>query len=87
MKKILILSLICALVLPVVACCKKPKGKRRLCEVAPLSFGVEQVGDLTATGPGRILYLQPKNIRQQMPLVVGSLGDVKNYQVFLTRTG
>jgi len=71
MKKILTLSLICALALPAVACCKKPKGKRRLCEANPLSFGVEQAGDLTVAAP--IFYLQPKNTHRQAPLLVGSL--------------
>lgn len=62
---------------------KKPKGKLRLLyEAAPLAFVCEQAGGLAITGKERILNLQPTELHQKVPLIMGSKEDVLRYQKF-----
>ena len=64
----------------------KPKGKLRLmCEANPMAFIVEQAGGMATTGQERILSIQPTEIHQRVPLIIGSAEDVTLYQDFITK--
>ncbi|XP_062873648.1 fructose-1,6-bisphosphatase 1a [Trichomycterus rosablanca] len=59
---------------------KSPKGKLRLLyECNPMAFIIEQAGGLATTGAINILDIQPENIHQRVPLVLGSPDDVQEY--------
>jgi fructose-1,6-bisphosphatase I len=63
---------------------KSPKGKLRLLyEANPLSFIVEQAGGAGSNGQQRILDLQPADLHQRTPLIIGSHEDVKEAEEFL----
>ena len=65
----------------------KPKGKLRLmCEANPIAFLAEQAGGMAITGTERIMDIQPTEIHQRVPLIVGSVEDVRIYQEFLEGT-
>lgn len=52
-------------------------GKLRLMyEANPMAFIVEQAGGAATTGRERILDLQPQNIHQRVPVVLGSKNEV-----------
>lgn len=52
-------------------------GKLRLLyEAAPLAFIVHQAGGLASTGFKRILDLEPADLQQRVPLIIGSAEDV-----------
>jgi fructose-1,6-bisphosphatase I len=60
---------------------KAPKGKLRLLyEANPLAFIAEQAGGLAVNGPTRILDLQPTEIHQRTPFIVGSRREVEALQ-------
>jgi fructose-1,6-bisphosphatase I len=64
---------------------KAPKGKLRLLyEANPLAFIVEQAGGMAVNGAGpdgqRILDLQPTEIHQRTPFIVGSKCEVEALQ-------
>ncbi len=60
-----------------------PNGKLRLMyEANPLAFVVEQAGGLATTGYERILEIQPKELHQRVPLILGSRKDVETYISF-----
>lgn len=62
---------------------KNPNGKLRLLyEANPLAFVVEQAGGLATTGYERILEIQPKELHQRVPLILGSRKDVETYISF-----
>lgn len=62
---------------------KDPKGKLRLLyEAAPLALICEQAGGLATTGKERILDVEPKELHQKVPLIMGSREDVQTYQEF-----
>ncbi|MFQ5964424.1 MAG: class 1 fructose-bisphosphatase [Candidatus Scalinduaceae bacterium] len=64
---------------------KKPKGKLRLLyEASPLAFIVEQAGGLATTGSEDIMDIQPTELHQKIPLIIGSTEDVLTYQKFVT---
>lgn len=53
-------------------------GKLRLMyEANPMGFIVEQAGGLASTGRKRILELQPENIHQRVPVILGSKHEVE----------
>ena len=55
----------------------KPEGKLRLLyEANPLGWVVEQAGGKASTGTMRILDIEPKNLHQRVPLIIGSRDDV-----------
>ncbi|XP_067114041.1 fructose-1,6-bisphosphatase 1-like [Osmerus mordax] len=59
---------------------KSPKGKLRLLyECNPMAFIVEQAGGLATTGSMNVLDIQPDNIHQRVPVVLGSPDDVNEY--------
>lgn len=53
-------------------------GKLRLMyEANPMSFIVEQAGGASYTGRQRIMELQPQNIHQRVPVILGSKNEVE----------
>jgi fructose-1,6-bisphosphatase I len=62
---------------------KSPKGKLRLLyECAPLAFVAEQAGGAASDGARRIMDIEPTELHQRTPLVIGSKDDV----AFVERT-
>jgi fructose-1,6-bisphosphatase I len=60
---------------------KTPKGKLRLLyEANPLAMIAEQAGGAAVNGAARILRLQPEQIHQRTPLIVGSRSEVEALQ-------
>jgi fructose-1,6-bisphosphatase I len=54
-----------------------PNGKLRLLyECNPMAYLIEQAGGLASTGKGRVLDVQPNNIHQRVPIILGSKDDV-----------
>jgi fructose-1,6-bisphosphatase len=45
-------------------------------EANPMSMVVEQAGGKASTGRGRILEVQPDQIHQRIPVILGSLEEV-----------
>jgi fructose-1,6-bisphosphatase I len=67
---------------------KKPKGKLRLmCEANPLSFLVEQAWGLSTDGVNRILDIQPTEIHQRVPLIIGSPFEVEKVREIYLKHG
>lgn len=59
---------------------KSPKGKLRLLyECNPMAFIIEQAGGMATTGSQNVLDIQPTNIHQRVPVVLGSPDDVQEY--------
>jgi len=57
-----------------------PKGKLRLLyEVNPIGFLAEQAGGAASNGTGSVLEIQPENIHQRTPLVVGSSAEMAEF--------
>ncbi|MBE0509521.1 MAG: class 1 fructose-bisphosphatase [Chromatiales bacterium] len=57
---------------------KGGEGKLRLMyEANPMSFIVEQAGGASTTGRERIMELQPKELHQRVPVVLGSKKEVE----------
>lgn len=57
---------------------KGGEGKLRLMyEANPMSFIVEQAGGASTTGRERIMELQPKELHQRVPVVLGSKNEVE----------
>ncbi|MDX1411687.1 MAG: class 1 fructose-bisphosphatase, partial [Nitrospirales bacterium] len=51
---------------------KNPEGKLRLMyEANPLGFIAEQAGGAASSGTQRILDIQPQDLHQRTPLIVG----------------
>ncbi|MBW2466708.1 MAG: class 1 fructose-bisphosphatase [Deltaproteobacteria bacterium] len=63
----------------------KPTGKLRLLyEAAPLAFIVEQAGGRAITGDGReIMDIEPDQLHQRVPLIIGSRYDLDEAEAFL----
>jgi fructose-1,6-bisphosphatase I len=63
----------------------KPSGKLRLLyEAAPLALIVEHAGGRAITGDGRnILDIQPEELHQRVPLIIGSKQDIDEAEAFL----
>lgn len=63
---------------------RKPDGKLRLmCEANPLGFVVEHAGGLASTGTERILDIEPTDIHQRVPLIIGSREEVELAEEFI----
>lgn len=63
---------------------KAPKGKLRLCyECNPLAFVVEQAGGKASDGDHRILEIEPTDLHQRTPVVLGSKKMVEKVEWFL----
>lgn len=63
----------------------KPSGKLRLLyEASPFAFIVEQAGGRAITGDGRnIMDIDPEDLHQRVPLIIGSKYDVDTVEDFL----
>jgi len=60
---------------------KNPHGKLRLMyECNPLALLIEQAGGLATTGTRRILELEPSELHQRCPLIIGSKALVEKAQ-------
>jgi fructose-1,6-bisphosphatase I len=65
---------------------KSPEGKLRLMyECNPLAFIVEQAGGKATTGTERILDLQPKELHQRTPVLIGSKSMVEKVEEFISK--
>ena len=62
----------------------KNRKLRLLYEAAPLSFIIEQAGGLGSTGTERILDIQPSELHQRCPLVIGCKADVELAEKYLS---
>jgi fructose-1,6-bisphosphatase I/sedoheptulose-1,7-bisphosphatase/fructose-1,6-bisphosphatase I len=54
----------------------KPGRLRLMYEANPMSMVVEQAGGKASTGRGRILEVQPDQIHQRVPVILGSSEEV-----------
>ncbi len=62
---------------------KTPDGKLRLLyEAAPLAFVIEAAGGRGSTGTQRLLDLQPSELHQRAPVLLGSIDDVEVAEAF-----
>lgn len=62
---------------------KDGQGKLRLLyEASPMAFLTEQAGGLAITDNERILDIQPTELHQRVPVILGSPQDVELYQQF-----
>ena len=60
---------------------KSPKGKLRLLyEANPMAFIFEAAGGKALAGKQRVLDVEPTELHQRVPLVMGSAQDVDNYE-------
>jgi fructose-1,6-bisphosphatase I len=63
---------------------KTPNGKLRLLyEANPFAMIFEAAGGVATTGRQRILDIQPTELHQRVPLILGSTGDVATFQRFI----
>jgi len=54
------------------------EGRLRLMyEANPMSFLVEQAGGLASTGRGRIMEVEPRELHQRVPMIMGSREEVE----------
>lgn len=66
----------------------KPAGKLRLLyEAAPLAFVAQHAGGRASTGTTDILSLQPTQLHQRVPLIIGSADDVTAAEVAIQQEG
>ena len=67
---------------------KAPNGKLRLLyEANPFAYIFEAAGGAATTGTDRILDIQPDNLHQRVPLVLGSREDVETFGRFMKGVG
>jgi fructose-1,6-bisphosphatase I len=65
----------------------KPEGKLRLLyEANPMAMVVEQAGGNASNGVTRILDIEPKQLHQRVPLIIGSADDVREAETFMRET-
>jgi fructose-1,6-bisphosphatase I len=63
---------------------KNKDGKLRLLyEASPMAFLAEQAGGLATTGRGPVMEVEPTELHQRVPLIVGSEEDVRECLRFL----
>ena len=51
-------------------------------EANPMSMVIEQAGGIGSTGRERILDLQPNDIHQRVPVVIGSRNEVERIEKY-----
>ena len=62
---------------------KKPHGKLRLLyECSPLSYVAEQAGGMGSTGTQRVLEVEPEDLHQRIPIIIGSKYEVELAEEF-----
>ncbi|KAG7273724.1 hypothetical protein CRUP_001804 [Coryphaenoides rupestris] len=65
---------------------KSPKGKLRLLyECNPMAYIIEQAGGMATTGSVNVLDIQPTNIHERCPVVLGSPDDVQEYMAIFKK--
>ena len=65
-----------------------PRGKLRLLyEANPIAMIAEQAGGRATTGESRVLDVQPRDIHQRTPLIVGSPVEMDELEQVLRETG
>jgi len=55
----------------------KPGKLRLMYEANPMSFIVEQAGGASSTGRERIMDMQPEDLHQRVPVILGSKNEVE----------
>ncbi|TDG36652.1 class 1 fructose-bisphosphatase [Pedobacter changchengzhani] len=61
-----------------------PNGKLRLLyECNPMAFIIEQAGGKATTGYERILDIQPDEVHQRVPIIIGSIEMVEKAEAFM----
>jgi fructose-1,6-bisphosphatase I len=66
---------------------KNKNGKLRLLyEAAPMAFLVEQAGGVATTGRKRIMDIEPSQVHQRVPVMLGSSEDVEELQKLYAKT-
>ncbi len=66
---------------------KNKNGKLRLLyEAAPMAFLVEQAGGIATTGRKRIMDIEPSQVHQRVPVMLGSREDVEELQKIYSKT-
>lgn len=64
---------------------KSPKGKLRLLyECNPMSFIIEQAGGIATDGSTRIMEIQPTELHQRAPIIIGSKNMVRKLEEFMS---
>jgi fructose-1,6-bisphosphatase I/sedoheptulose-1,7-bisphosphatase len=58
----------------------KPGRLRLMYEANPMGMVVEQAGGFASTGRGRILDVQPEQIHQRIPVILGSRNEVERIE-------
>jgi fructose-1,6-bisphosphatase I len=67
---------------------QKPAGKLRLLyEAAPLAFVAQHAGGRASTGTADILSVQPSQLHQRVPLIIGSADDVTAAEAAIHQDG
>ena len=65
---------------------KNPDGKLRLLyEANPVAFIAEQAGGIATDGVRRTLEIQPTDIHQRTPLVIGSRSEMNEFEKYSRR--
>ncbi|MDW7681055.1 MAG: class 1 fructose-bisphosphatase [bacterium] len=65
---------------------KSPAGKLRLqYEAAPMAYIFEQAGGAASNGKQRILDIQPTELHQRTPLIIGSKNEVQLAEQFINQ--
>ncbi len=60
---------------------KNPAGKLRLLyEASPIAFIAEQAGGIATDGRSRIMEIEPTDIHQRVPLVVGGQAEMQEFE-------
>jgi fructose-1,6-bisphosphatase I len=54
-----------------------------MCEANPLAFIVEHAGGTASTGFERILEIEPDDLHQRVPLIIGSKEEVRIAEEFI----
>ncbi len=61
---------------------QRAAGKLRLLyECAPVAMLVEEAGGAATTGKRRVMEIQPDTIHQRVPFAVGSLAEIRGYEL------
>ena len=55
----------------------KPGKLRLMYEANPMSFIIEQAGGMSSTGRQRIMDIQPEDLHQRVPVILGSRNEVE----------
>lgn len=64
----------------------KPEGKLRLLyECNPMAFIAEQAGGKATTGTKRVMEVQPEELHQRVPLIIGSSKMVERVEDFINK--